>query len=228
MKDLHHARPCGEHVTCISPSNPQNNSVTGTQLGSDKDPQETTQLCIIAQSCLTLCDPMDCSPTGTSVHGDSPGKNTRVSSHVLLQGNLLKPGVESRSPVWQADSLPSEPPGKPMNTAVGSQSLSPGDLSHPGIEPGSLALQADSGHPANKWRILRCGPGYLIPKHVHESAKWKCWFSMINLLFPACSHLLHCWLLNPNTQKLSFDSSFFLTPPSIALAMISVILPKQI
>ena len=48
MKDLHHARPCGEHVTCINPSNPQNNSVTGTQLGSDKDPQETTQLCIIA------------------------------------------------------------------------------------------------------------------------------------------------------------------------------------
>ena len=60
--------------------------MTGTQLGSDKDPQETTQLCIIAQSCLTLCDPMDCSPPGTSVHGDSPGKNTRVSSHVLLQG----------------------------------------------------------------------------------------------------------------------------------------------
>ena len=228
MKDLHHARPCGEHVTCINPSNPQNNSVTGTQLGSDKDPQETTQLCIIAQSCLTLWDSMDCSPPGTSVHGDSPGKNTRVSCHVFLQGNLLKPGDKSRSPVWQADSLPSEPPGKPMNTAVGSQSLFPGDLSHPGIEPGSLALQADSGHPASKWRILRCGPGYLIPKHVHESAKWKCWFSMINLLFPACSHLLHCWLLNPNTQKLSFDSSFFLTPPSIPLAMISVTLPKQI
>ena len=85
MKGLN-ARPCGEHVTCISPSNPQNNSVTGTQLGSDKDPQETTQRCIVAQSCLTLCDPMDCSPTGTSVHGDSPGKNTRVSCHVLLQG----------------------------------------------------------------------------------------------------------------------------------------------
>ena len=117
-----------------------------------------------------------------------------------------------------------------MNTGVGSWSLSPGDLSHSGIEPGSPALQADSVHPASNsqmWRILRCGPGYLIPKHVHESAKWKCWFSMINLLFPACSQLLHCWLLKPNSPKLSFDSSFFLTPPSIPLAMISVPLPNR-
>ena len=38
------------------------------------------------QSCLTLCDPMDCSPPGSSVHGDSPGKSTRVYFHALLQG----------------------------------------------------------------------------------------------------------------------------------------------
>ena len=39
-----------------------------------------------AQSCPTLCNPMDCSPTGLSVHGDSPGKNTGVGCHTLLQG----------------------------------------------------------------------------------------------------------------------------------------------
>ena len=38
------------------------------------------------QLCLTLCDPMDCSPPGSSVHGDSPGKNTGVGWHALLQG----------------------------------------------------------------------------------------------------------------------------------------------
>ena len=43
-------------------------------------------LCLVAQSCLTLCDPMDCSPPGPSVHGDSPGMNTRVGCHALLQG----------------------------------------------------------------------------------------------------------------------------------------------
>ena len=40
----------------------------------------------VAHSCLTLCDPMNCSPPGSSVHVDSPDKNTRVGSHSLLQG----------------------------------------------------------------------------------------------------------------------------------------------
>ena len=39
----------------------------------------------VAQSCLTLCDPMDGSPPGSSVHADSPGKNAGVGCHALLQ-----------------------------------------------------------------------------------------------------------------------------------------------
>ena len=66
-------------------------------------------LCLVAQSCLTLYNPMYCSPPGSSIHEDSPGKNTRVGSHFLLQGNLPNPGTEPRSPKLQADSLPSEP-----------------------------------------------------------------------------------------------------------------------
>ena len=38
------------------------------------------------QSHLTLCDPMDCSPPGSSVHGISPGKKAGVGYHFLLQG----------------------------------------------------------------------------------------------------------------------------------------------
>ena len=41
----------------------------------------------VAQSCLTLCNLMDCSPPGSSVHGDSLGKNTGVGCHFLLQGS---------------------------------------------------------------------------------------------------------------------------------------------
>ena len=37
------------------------------------------------QSCPTLCNPMDCSLPGSSVHGESPGKNTGVGCHVLPQ-----------------------------------------------------------------------------------------------------------------------------------------------
>ena len=43
-------------------------------------------MCLVAQLCLTLCDPRDCSPPSSSVHGDSPGKNTGVGCHALLQG----------------------------------------------------------------------------------------------------------------------------------------------
>ena len=42
--------------------------------------------CLVTQLCLTLSNPMDCSPPGSSVHGDSPGKNTVVGCHTLLQG----------------------------------------------------------------------------------------------------------------------------------------------
>ena len=41
---------------------------------------------LVAQSCLTLCNPMDCSPPGSSVHGDSPGKKYWVGWHALLEG----------------------------------------------------------------------------------------------------------------------------------------------
>ena len=46
----------------------------------------------IVQSCLTLCNPMDCSLPGSSVHRDSPGKNTGVGSHSFLQGIFLTQG----------------------------------------------------------------------------------------------------------------------------------------
>ena len=45
-------------------------------------------LCLVTQSCSTLCDPMDCSLWSSSVHGDSPGKNTGAGCHALLQGIL--------------------------------------------------------------------------------------------------------------------------------------------
>ena len=43
----------------------------------------------------------------------SSSKNNGVGSHSLLQGNLPDPGIEPWSPALQADSSPSEPPGKP-------------------------------------------------------------------------------------------------------------------
>ena len=57
----------------------------------------------VAQSCPTLCDPMDCSPW------ISLGQKTGVGSLSLSPGDLPNPGIEPRSPSLQADSLPAEP-----------------------------------------------------------------------------------------------------------------------
>ena len=48
--------------------------------------RDVCAVCLVTQSCLTLCDTMDCSPPNSLVHGDSPGKNSEVGCHALLQG----------------------------------------------------------------------------------------------------------------------------------------------
>ena len=68
---------------------------------------------LVTQSCLTLCDPVDCSPPGSSVHRIL---QARVLEWVAIpfSRDLPNPGIEPGSPALQADSLPSEPPGKPL------------------------------------------------------------------------------------------------------------------
>ena len=74
-------------------------------------------LCSITQSSPTLFGPMDCSLPGSSVLGGSPGKNTGVGCPVAPpSGDLPNPGIETRSPALQADSLPTELSGKPRET----------------------------------------------------------------------------------------------------------------
>jgi len=57
------------------------------------------------QSCLTLCDPIDGSPPGSPGPWDSPGKNTGVGCHFLLQCRKVK----SESEVAQLCPTPSDP-----------------------------------------------------------------------------------------------------------------------
>ena len=48
---------------------------------------------IDAQSCLTLCSPMDYSPPSSSVHGNFPSKNIGVGCHALLQAIFPTQGL---------------------------------------------------------------------------------------------------------------------------------------
>ena len=92
----------------------------------------------VAQSCPTLCDPMD-----FTVHGIL---QTRILEWVAFpfSGDLPNAGIEPRSPTLQADSLPAELQGKPENTKVGRLSLLQRIFLAQEIKPGSPALQADS------------------------------------------------------------------------------------
>ena len=46
----------------------------------------SVRLCLVTQFVSNSLQPHDCSPPGSSVHGDSPGKNTGVGGHALLRG----------------------------------------------------------------------------------------------------------------------------------------------
>ena len=88
----------------------------------------------VAQSCLTLCDPMDCSTPGLPVHHQLPELAQthvhRVSDAIQPShphwsglpfpspGDLPDPRIEPGSPALQADSLPSESPGKPNKDRI--------------------------------------------------------------------------------------------------------------
>ena len=69
----------------------------------------------VAQLCPTLCDPVDCSLPGSSVHGIL---QARILEWVAISfsRDLHDPGIEPRSPALKADPLLSEPPGKPRET----------------------------------------------------------------------------------------------------------------
>ena len=84
-------------------------------------------LYLVIQSCPTLCNPIDYSTPGSSVHGLL---QARILEWVacLPPGDLPNPGIKPRSPSLKADTLPSEPPGKYKNTGVSSLSLLQGNF----------------------------------------------------------------------------------------------------
>ena len=70
---------------------------------------------LVAQSCPTLCDPLDCSPPGSSVHGILQARILEWVAIPFSKGNLPNSGIKLGSPKLQIDSSFSEPPGKPLH-----------------------------------------------------------------------------------------------------------------
>ena len=83
------------------------------QASSNNNSNNNYYVVLVTQLCLILSDPMGYSLPGSSVHG-------------LVQARILEwsrgsswPRNQTRSPALQADSLPSEPPGKPLLCSEG-------------------------------------------------------------------------------------------------------------
>ena len=104
---------------------------------------------------------MDCSPPGSCIHGDSPGKNTGVGFHTLLQGIFPTQGSNPGLPCGRQILYHLSHQGSPwilkwIAYAFTVQGILlaeywsgqpfpyPGDLPNPGIEPRCPALQVDS------------------------------------------------------------------------------------
>ena len=99
--------------------------------------------CLVAQSCLTLCDLMDCSLPAPLSMG-FPRQQYWNGLPFASLGDLPKPGIEPRSPEWQADSLPSEQPGKSMEALQ-----SKGTPQHP--QNNDPAPDSNSGKDEKLW-----------------------------------------------------------------------------
>ena len=117
--------PAAHLLLCLVPNMPQNTLSMAQGLGTSPlthlfheslVPFLCQALCVracsVAQSCPTLCNPMDCSLPGSSIHRILQAGIWRGLPYPP-PGDLPNPGIEPRSPALQAESLLSEPPGKP-------------------------------------------------------------------------------------------------------------------
>ena len=73
--------------------------------------RRTLRKVLVAQVCPTLSYPMDCSLLGSSVHRILQARILEWFT-ILFSADLPNLGIKPGSPALQADSLPSEPPGK--------------------------------------------------------------------------------------------------------------------
>ena len=96
---------------------------------------------MLSRSAISDCNPMDYSLPGSSVHGDSPGKNTGVHCHAFLQGIFPTQGLNPGLPHYRWILYHLSHQGSPR---ILEWVPYPGDLSDPGTELGSPAWQADS------------------------------------------------------------------------------------
>ena len=109
-----------------------------------------------------FCNPMDCSPPSSSVHGISR-QEYWSGLPFPPPGDLPDPGIKPMSPALQANFLPTEPPGKPWSSCLRACSR-------------RVPETADGWEPSSGFHIFT--PGFRDPlrwwsvqKHIKETAR---------------------------------------------------------
>ena len=126
---------------------------------------------LFAQLCPTLCDPTDCSPPGSSPLSMGFSREEYWSGLLFRPpGDLPDSGIKPGSPALQADSLPPEPPGKPLFFHPGAVQLMVTQLC-PGLETlGRVFCVPLSSSKAVTHRVWCC---LQSPSHLHSAfASW--------------------------------------------------------
>ena len=136
-----------------------------------------------AWSRMTLCDPIYCNPPGSSVLGDSPGKNNGVGCHALLQGIFPIQGSN---------------PGLPHCTQILYR------LSQKGcprlLEWVAYPFSKGSSQPRSGTRVSCIAGGFFNSWANREAS--KCFLAVVGSLVDPC-----CFLLG---QQLNFGWKFFI------------------
>ena len=108
---------------------------------------------LVTQLCPALCDPMDYSPPGSSVYGDSPGRTLEWAAMSYSRG-FPNSGIKPRSPALQADSLPSELLKLQLKWGSGWSPV------YWRLEPRSY-LWVAAGWTLESWALFLCSTGFL-------------------------------------------------------------------
>ena len=158
--------------------------------GTIKENEPTSvvsQEVLVSQSCPTLCNPMD--STGSSVMEFSR-QEYWSGLPCPPPGDLPNPGIKSRSPTLQADSLPSEPPGKPWPyvqfSSVAQSCLTlwdPIDSSPPGsflpeflqeriLQWVAISFSRESSQPRDQIQVSRIAGGFFTRWATREAQEY--------------------------------------------------------
>ena len=155
----------------------------------------TSLTAVRAQSWPTLCDPMHCSPPGSSVRG----KKTGVGCHALLQGIFPTQRSNLHLLHWQADSLPPHHLGSPVKQQPGGPCPPLAETVSPHIIETPQVLKTEP-YPALEPPVsLLWGPGALPPDRPpgpgHEASSGARGargprLARLSLCFSSCASLL--------------------------------------